>query len=914
MTWAGPLLLSGSLVAALAAVALTLRSAREPALAPLARRATLLSLALLALAALVLVVAFVTVDVSYYYVWNYTDASTPLYLRIAGLWAGQAGSAFLWTIFVGAAVAYEERLQDRHPVGGPAFRAALRAVALAVLCAFVVWTITLDPFAPSSQYHLSAFTGFFERVPDYAGAVPAVCAPGARPTTCAPQGFGLNPLLTTPFMAVHPPIQLAAYALVVPLFAAACAFLATDDPAWSRVAKAWGRIAWLLFALGLGIGALWAYYVLSFGGFWAWDPVEVGDLLPWIALTGLLHATVVHERKGGLGWYLPLLAALPLLLTLLATFVTRSALWISAHAFDVGTSAIVPDPFERAMIVLSTKPAVSYVASLLFLATFVVGALFLLRFRRLRPAELSRLDAPVAVLAGLYLVLGLVGALDPARLVAGALSAAHALGLGNLVLGFGALGVLLVGVPLAAMVRALPEGSDEHSSQGWLASITETQLLHGAVVLLSLGLAVTASVLLLGVNLSIPSMAAFYNSREPFVVVPLALLLAFTFTHRRLGRAGALAMVVATLGAGLAGYALFPSHRLLALGAPILLFALFAAVHKVVATGASGSAASRETRWAGALLVLASLLGVLFWASPPTVLSLPGATVALSLWQVPVGLAASALAFAAGVATMHGRSRALALLGGAAGVLAFGYGVGLALSVVALALSLSGRASFDRAGVASSLRASRAKLFGAAQHLGHVGLVLILVGYGASTFHATTSDFRDLVNPLERGVPASVAGYDLLFSDSTGVDADGDGVFEEVTAHVQVWREGRYLDTATVTLYWVAKERQHRATEYVLRQPFGDLYVNANTTNVPRMRVSEADCAGELRERFNCWVNAGTLAQFTVRGDNPRFPSDRVDRVQVSVKHLPLVSPVWAGAFLLPVSMVAVLALDPRRR
>lgn len=908
-----PVLLYGALAASLVALALTVAGMRraDGRLAARARLAALAALAMLAFSAAVLLVAFLSLDFSYFYVWNYTEAHAPLYQRVAGFWAGQSGSVFLWTIFVGAALAFEEWVQgriarrDAARLLSGAFPVA-RAVVLAILVAFIAWTIMGDPFAATDEFRLSASTGFFVHAPG-AGPPPSVCTGGATPLTCDPDGFGLNPLLATPFMIIHPPIQIAAYAFTALLFAASAAYLVTEDRGWLSIAEGWGRVSWLLFSAGLAIGALWAYYVLSFGGYWAWDPVEVSDLVAWIALTAFLHGAALQRRGKPLRWFLPLLALLPFLLTLFSTVVTRSALWISAHAFDVGGSAIIQDPMERTLAVLATKPAIAYATSFLLVAVLFAGILFLHRFHRLRLAATGKPHLPALAFLGLYAGLAILSAVDVHSLFAQVFRASAFLGPGNALLGLAILAALVVGIPLAFMVHAMP---DDAPPQGtW---VNESNLLVGAVTLLSLGLTITAAILLIGVNLPIPRMAEFYESREPFIVVPIALLLTFTFTFKRLGQRDALLLCAATGVAGAVGYLLFPDLGLLALGVPLFTLALAAVTYRVLAVVGSGSAAPPALRLAGALLILSALAGYAFWSSPPSVLSI-GPPLAFHLWQVPAGLALSTLAFVSGVATMHGRSFPLAVLGALAGIASLGYVAGGVLAAAALSLAVRERARFEGLALREALVKARPRLYGAGQYLSHVGMILIVIGYGASAFHEEERDFKDIVVPLERGIPAEIAGYTIALVGSQGVDRDADGAYEDVGAFIEISRGGERVWTATVSMYWVEKERQYRPTEDVFRQPLGDLYFNSNVSNLPRMHVQEDACPAALNNATNCWISSGTLAQFTIAGENPRFPSDKIDKLQLSVKHLPLVAPVWTGAFLLPFGMGLVLALGKKR-
>ena len=287
---------------------------------------------------------FLTTDLSYEIVYKYSSADMPTAYKLSGSWAGQAGSLVLWAALVlgfwmveevrwwrreaaGLTPAEEpeepkvrkgrkrkgrktltakqaERKAERRaapPEGWLTFD-LIRAVVMMVAFVLLVATMALEPFA-------------------------------GRTSIFPDGGRGLNPVLRTPLMAIHPPIMFIAYALLTFVFAAAVAYMARKDPLWVEVARPWGRLAWFSLTLGIGIGAMWAYVTLGWGGYWAWDPVETSSLIPWIALTGFLHALNSHERRDDYRYLAPMLAGLALFLVLFATFVTRSGVWASVHSY-----------------------------------------------------------------------------------------------------------------------------------------------------------------------------------------------------------------------------------------------------------------------------------------------------------------------------------------------------------------------------------------------------------------------------------------------------------------------------------------------------------------------------------------------------------------------------------------------------
>jgi cytochrome c-type biogenesis protein CcmF len=149
------------------------------------------------------------------------------------------------------------------------------------------------------------------------------------------EGNGLNPLLLSPYMIIHPPIVFISYGMIVLLYAAGMAYLITGEKNWNESIKRWGRASWIGMSLALILGGYWAYVTLGWGGYWAWDPVETAGLLPWLSMTTLLHTSVMSRRKKTYVVLGPLLAMLTFILVLLESFVTRGGIWSSVHSFIV---------------------------------------------------------------------------------------------------------------------------------------------------------------------------------------------------------------------------------------------------------------------------------------------------------------------------------------------------------------------------------------------------------------------------------------------------------------------------------------------------------------------------------------------------------------------------------------------------
>ena len=294
---------AAALAGGVAAVVLSLRGRAVAAGRALAASLVGLSVALVALA-----VALVTVDGSLVYVADHTSRATSWPYRLAGLWGGMAGSLLLWTWMAAAwAVVAGSVARRRLPALAGGVQAVLGGY-LVVFCGLLV--VVSRPF---------------DRL-----AVPAV------------DGGGLNPVLLHPAMLYHPPLLYAgAVGLVVP-FAFAMAgpggrsgWMARRhaDGLWLTPAARFAGVSLVLLSAGLLTGAHWAYVELGWGGYWAWDPVENGGLLPWLAGVAFLHAAVAARRRNGPATPAAALAGLAFLLGLLGSFLTRSGASQSVHAF-----------------------------------------------------------------------------------------------------------------------------------------------------------------------------------------------------------------------------------------------------------------------------------------------------------------------------------------------------------------------------------------------------------------------------------------------------------------------------------------------------------------------------------------------------------------------------------------------------
>jgi len=276
---------------------------RDPRLMAFGEAAALGQLALILVSFLALMHAYVTSDFSVMNVASNSHSTKPLIYRISGVWGNHEGSMLLWVLILavfGAAVAvFGENLPAT-------LRANVLSVQSSIALAFLLFIlITSNPF---------------ERL----DPVP-------------PDGRGLNPILQDPALAFHPPFLYMGYVGFSLAFSFAIAALieGRTDAAWARWVRPYTLLAWMCLTIGIAMGSWWAYYELGWGGWWFWDPVENASFMPWLAGTALLHSALVMEKREALKVWTILLAIVTFSLSLMGTFLVRSGVLSSVHAFAV---------------------------------------------------------------------------------------------------------------------------------------------------------------------------------------------------------------------------------------------------------------------------------------------------------------------------------------------------------------------------------------------------------------------------------------------------------------------------------------------------------------------------------------------------------------------------------------------------
>jgi len=276
-----------------------------------------------------LIWAFVISDFSVLYVANHSQLALPTQYKVSAVWSAHEGSLLMWILILAAWTTAVARFSSDIP---PRLISRVLGILGLLSVGFLLFALlTSNPF---------------ERI------IPA-----------AVDGADLNPLLQDPGLAIHPPLLYIGYVGFSVAFAFAVAAMISGDlnQQWAKWTRPWTTVAWLFLTIGIALGSWWAYYELGWGGWWFWDPVENASFMPWLVGTALIHSLAVTERRGLFTSWTLLLAITTFSLSLLGTFLVRSGIIVSVHAFAT-------DP-TRGLFILT------------FLAVVVIGALALYAWR-----------------------------------------------------------------------------------------------------------------------------------------------------------------------------------------------------------------------------------------------------------------------------------------------------------------------------------------------------------------------------------------------------------------------------------------------------------------------------------------------------------------------------------------------------
>ncbi|MEO5336819.1 MAG: heme lyase CcmF/NrfE family subunit [Magnetospirillum sp. WYHS-4] len=290
------------LIAAVQAVVPMVGAARGNAVwMAMGRSAAVMQLAMIGLAFAALTYAYVTSDFSVENVFRNSHSDKPMLYKVSGVWANHEGSMLLWVTVLAAFSASVALFGRNLP---PSLKARVLAIQGLISVGFLLFILlTSNPFV--------------------------------RMMPAPENGKGLNPLLQDPGLAFHPPFLYLGYVGFSVAFSFAMAALIEGrvDAAWARWVRPWTLAAWAFLTIGIVLGSWWAYYELGWGGWWYWDPVENASFMPWLAGTALLHSSIVVEKRNALKGWTVFLAIVAFAMSLLGTFLVRSGVLTSVHAF-----------------------------------------------------------------------------------------------------------------------------------------------------------------------------------------------------------------------------------------------------------------------------------------------------------------------------------------------------------------------------------------------------------------------------------------------------------------------------------------------------------------------------------------------------------------------------------------------------
>ena len=272
-----------------------------------------------------LIVSFINSDFSNETVFNHSHSTKPLFYKISGTWGNHEGSLLLWLLVLTSFIFIFILKSSRQPVQ---YRILTLLFQQIIIIGFFIFSLkTSSPF------------NYIYPIPD--------------------EGLGLNPILQDPALAIHPPILYLGYVGTSIIFSSSLSALAVNyiSKEWAKHIKEWVLTSWVFLTLGILLGSIWAYYELGWGGFWFWDPVENVSLMPWFALTTLIHCILVLEKRSQLTSWVVILSIATFTLSMSGTFLVRSGVLNSVHTF-------ANDP-ERGLFILV------FLFSLIFLSLFV---------------------------------------------------------------------------------------------------------------------------------------------------------------------------------------------------------------------------------------------------------------------------------------------------------------------------------------------------------------------------------------------------------------------------------------------------------------------------------------------------------------------------------------------------------------
>ncbi|KXA89615.1 hypothetical protein AKJ62_02700 [candidate division MSBL1 archaeon SCGC-AAA259D14] len=787
-----------------------------------------ISVFFVALAFVLLTYYFSISELSIEYVLAHTKVSYPLKYKIAGVWAGNAGAILLWTLITGlAGVVFDYFSSERRMKN-------IRPVFTAMFFAFILMVVKAGLFSPASEQALDLY----------------------------PNGFGVKPLLTTDLMVVHPPLQFLGYGLTIIPFVAAISYLVFGREDWTdSLTLQFTRIAWLFYGLGLGVGALWAYQVLGWGGYWGWDPVETASLMGWLALTPLLHILKRRHDRNTHRFLAPVLAGLTFMLIMFSAFASRSGVLGGVHQFARGGK-------KGLVAIVSGNWILSNIVMILAVSTLLTVPLLVYRYSKEKAFDL-RLPK---IYLGVGFILSIIAICDVSAFTKIFMVLSSSIYPSNPFFGSILVFGLILLVP-GLLVYSLSEGEEGELNLRNLIKEDNTILLTVGVLILG----AAASLILLGMGAGGIENQAAFNSRMPYFTIPLALLLIICSTWRTLEVRKIGYIITAGFALGLATYGIFNDLGIHGFEIGFYIVAVAVPLFQIYSIGSRYSD-KIYSRLSGLLLFVVGLLGIILWSSAPSVAWPFGGFTGFLPRFIMTFL--SSIVLISAFSAYKSENRNFIILGTLLGVITFSYWVGAVLSVIALLFLLKSWNNFSSYGF--SLSKIRSLLNTSSRHIIHIGLALLILGFVLSTFMSAQAR----VQGLNKNGEKSALGYDFRLLGSGG-EAEGEE-FEHVYAKIGIYEGGRLVDVGNVSMDWwtgggVTPHMMEQVTVVsTLRE---DIYL------IPSSFFTEADG----------WKKSMSKSKFS---------SSSIQAASFQVEVIPGMNAVWGGMWLMIVGVSVLIITD----
>jgi cytochrome c-type biogenesis protein CcmF len=818
---------------------------------------------------LLLAFYFLTSDLHIEYVHSYTKTDYTLFYKWGGILAGAKGSLLFWVWLISISLLVEETLQFRKgrkikqtDVTNTSFTEEkmlyiwVRLIVLIVIIAFVILLLKIELFKLTEADALNYY----------------------------PNGYGLNENLHTPLMIAHPPVEFAGYAFTTIPMASAFAYLIRGKGKWTNISLQWARWAWLFYGLGIGIGGLWAYIVLGWGGFWAWDPIETVNLVPWIILTAFIHGQLFNHKRNLFKNIALILAPVTFTLSLLATFVTRSGLWVSVHAF---ADVEVKGAGQRLITIMESNEPSQFFISFIFGMLAVSAILFTWHLTRSQlqkqnPNKGNKIPMVPTLYILLMLILLAYVLVAPISFMKSALSISSIVGFGNGHLGGILIFAILMAIPAAWLYYASYDKKQNDEMQEInLKIINDKNLMMATIILLVIGCAIVIFMLMMGVN---GLQREVFDFRAPMVAIPLVFLLVVCMVWRSIGRKNVLSVVGMMIAAGIAGYIVYPDPPVVGIALPILVIALIFAFYRIIKVLQGNKTTSKVPFLAGILLVISGIMGMVMWGAPPSRISLFSTHIEPTFGLAVLGFILSSFAIMGGFFAAKKASFKIALLGSLCGISILGFYVGSVSALIALILIYASRREFlinDQLKTEGRIpRRLQRDIRLMWTHIIHLALIIFMIGYVLSVYLVMeTVDDNSLQNQfhnMQQGDVLNFDGYKFKFAGSEGISFDNNNGFKLIETSIEIFKEGQLLSVASPYMKWAEHMNHYHQFVYVENVVVKDIYFIVRGFYTPSQG----------------WI-------YSMGEKGIRLQSDEITAVAMELKSLPGISAVWGGLWIM---------------